>query len=122
MRIQLHLIPKPTYPNSLHLSGTQAFPLPSNRGHLVVQHIAVVQSLNCVQLFAAPWTAARQASLFFTIPQSLLKLTFIELVKPSNHLILFRPVLLPPSIFPSIRVFSNACGLPYIKCSIMLFE
>ena len=73
-------------------------------------------------LFMISWTAACQASLSFTIPQSLLKLTFTELVKPFNHLTLFRPVLLPPSIFPSIRVFSNAWGLPYIKCSIMLFE
>ena len=56
--------------------------------------------------FVTPWTAARQASLSFTISQSLLKLTSIELVMLSNHLILFRPLLLLPSIFPSIRVFS----------------
>ena len=54
-----------------------------------------------------PWTAARQASLSFTISQTLLKLTSIELVMPSNHLILCCPLLLPPSIFPSIRVFSS---------------
>ena len=66
-----------------------------------------VQLLSHVQLFATPWTAARQASLFFTISQSLLKLMSIELVMPSNHLILCHPLLLPPSIFPSIRVFSN---------------
>ena len=60
-----------------------------------------------VRLFAAPWTAARQASLSITNSQSLLKLMAIELVMPSNHLILCRPLLLPPSIFPSIRVFSN---------------
>ena len=54
-----------------------------------------------------PWTAARQASLSFTISQSLLKLMTIELVMPSNHLILCHPLLLLPSIFPSIRVFSN---------------
>ena len=66
-----------------------------------------VQLLSHVQLSATPWTAARQASLFFTISQSLLKLMSIELVMPSNHLILCRPLLLPPSIFPSIRVFSN---------------
>ena len=58
-----------------------------------------------------PWTAARQASLSFTIPQSLLKLMNIELVMPSNHLILWRPLHLLPSVFPSIRVFSNESAL-----------
>ena len=67
----------------------------------------VVQSLSCVPLFPTPWTAAHQASLSFTISWSLLKLTSIKLVMPSNHLILCRPLLLLPSIFPSIRVFSN---------------
>ena len=62
---------------------------------------------SCVPHFATPWTAARQASLSFTISQSLLKLMPIESVMPSNHLILCRPLLLPPSIFPSIRVLSN---------------
>ena len=65
-----------------------------------------VQSLSHVWLFVTPWTAARQASLSFTISQTLLKLMSIESVMPSNHLILCRPLLLP-SIFPSIRVFSN---------------
>ena len=65
-----------------------------------------VQSLSCVQLFATPWTAAH-ASLSITNSQSLLKLMSIELVMPSSHLILCRPLLLFPSIFPSIRVFSN---------------
>ena len=65
-----------------------------------------VQSLSPVQLFATPWTAACQASLYFTISPSLLKLMSIELVIPSNHLILCHPLLLP-SIFPHIRVFSN---------------
>ena len=60
-----------------------------------------------VQLFATPWTAAHQASLSFTISWSLLKLMSIESVMPSNHLILCHPLLLPPSIFPSIRVFFN---------------
>ena len=63
-----------------------------------------------VQLFATPWTAARQASLSFTISRSLLKLTSIESVMPSNHLILCHPLLLP-SIFPCIRVFSNESAL-----------
>ena len=58
-------------------------------------------------LFVTPWTAARQASLSFTTSQGLLKLLSIESVMPSNHLILSRPLLLLPSVFPSIRVFSN---------------
>ena len=62
--------------------------------------------LICVQLFATPWIAARQASLSFTVSQSLLKFMSIESVMLSNHLIICRPLLLP-SIFPSIRVFSN---------------
>ena len=66
-----------------------------------------VQSLSRVQLFATPWTAPCQASLSITNSQSLLKLTSIELVMPSNHLILYHPLLLPPSIIPSIRVFSS---------------
>ena len=74
--------------------------------HLSVQ-LSSVQSLSCAQLFVIPWTAARQASLSITNSRSLLKLMSIELVMPANHLILCRPLLLPPSIFPSIRVFSN---------------
>ena len=66
-----------------------------------------VQLLTRVQYFVTPWTAARQTSLFITNSQSLLKLMSIELVMPSSHLILCRPLLLLPSIFPSIRVFSN---------------
>ena len=65
-----------------------------------------VQSLSCVWLFVIPWTAANQASLSITNSQSLVKLTSIELVMTSNHLILCHPLLLP-SVFPSIRVFSN---------------
>ena len=66
-----------------------------------------VQSLSRVQLFVILWTAACQASLSITNSQSLLKLMSIEWVMPSNHLILCHPLLHPPSIFPSIRVFSN---------------
>ena len=66
-----------------------------------------VQLLSHVQLFVTPWTIACQASLSITKPWSLLKLMFIELVMPSNHLILCLPLLHLPSIFPSIRVFSN---------------
>ena len=65
-----------------------------------------VQSLSCVRLFVTPWTAACRASLSITNSWSFLKLMSIKLVMPSNHLILYHP-LLPPSIFPSIRVFSN---------------
>ena len=71
-------------------------------------HIAV-QSFSCVCLFA--WIAARQASLSFSISLSLLKLMSFELVLPSNHLILYHPLLLLPSIFPSIRVFSKESAL-----------
>ena len=70
-----------------------------------------VQLLSCVQLFATPWTAAHLASLSITNFQSLPKLMSIELVMPSNHLILCCPLLLPPSIFPSIRVISNESAL-----------
>ena len=66
-----------------------------------------VQSLSHVQLFATPWTAPRQASLSITNSRSPLKLMSIESVMPSNHLILCHPLLLPSSIFPSIRVSSN---------------
>ena len=66
-----------------------------------------VQLLSHVWLFVTPWTVACQVSLSITNSQSLLKLMFIESVTPSNHLILCRPLLLLPSIFPSIRIFSN---------------
>ena len=66
-----------------------------------------VQKLSCVLFFPTPWNAAHQASLSITNSQTLLKLTSIKSVMPSNHLILCRPLLLLPSIFPSIRVFSN---------------
>ena len=69
--------------------------------------LIVVQPLSRVWLFETPWTAARQASLSFAISQSLLKLVSIESVMPPNHLILCHLLLLLPSIFPSIRVFSN---------------
>ena len=69
-----------------------------------------VHSLSHVRLFVNPWTAACQASLSITISQSLLKLMFIKLVMPSNHLMIFRPLLMP-SIFPSIRLFSNESDL-----------
>ena len=69
--------------------------------------VSSVQLLSPVQLFVTPWTAAHQASLSIANSQSLLKLMSIESLMPSSHLILFCPLLLLPSIFPSIRVFSN---------------
>ena len=73
--------------------------------------ICVVQLLSRVQLFAIQWTAAPQADLSFTVSCSLLKLMSTELVMPFNHLILRCPLLLLPSLFPSIRVFSSESGL-----------
>ena len=74
-------------------------------------HAVVIQSRSCVQFFATPWTAAHQASLSFTISQSFLKFMSIESVMPSNHLVLCHPLLLLPSIFPSIGVFSKESNL-----------
>ena len=73
----------------------------------MMNQLSSVQSLSRVRFFATPWTAACQASLSFTNTWSLLKLMSIELVMPSNHLIFCHPLILLPSIFPSIRVFSN---------------
>ena len=93
--------------------------LPSAKGNTIAsRHSAVcvskfssVQSLSRVWLFATPWTAAHQTSLSITVSWSLPKLMSIESVMPSSHLILCHPLLLLPSIFPSIRVFSNESGL-----------
>ena len=73
--------------------------------------LLTVQLLSHVRFFVTPWTAACQASLSIANSQSLLKLMSIESVMPCNHLILCCPLLLPPSIFPSIRVFSNESAL-----------
>ena len=81
--------------------------------HLLVQ-FSSVQSLSHVRLFETPWTAAGQASLSITNSQSLLRLMSIESVMPSNHLILCHPLLLLPSIFPSLRAFSTESVL-YIR-------
>ena len=82
--------------------------LPLNhRGSPRIHQFSSVQLLSCVWLFATPWTVACQASQFITNSRNLLKFMSIGLVLPSNHLILYCPLLLPPSIFPSIRVFSN---------------
>ena len=78
---------------------------------VIMETFSSVQSLSSVQLFATPWTAARQASLSITNSRSPPKSMSNELVMPSNHLILCRPLLLLPSIFPSMRVFSNESAL-----------
>ena len=80
-------------------------------GRLGLTYTRSVQLLSRVRLFATPWTAAPRASLCITNSQSLLKLKSIELVMPSNHLLLCRPLLLP-SIFPGMTVFSNESVLP----------
>ena len=104
-------------PRGPSLSGS----LPSPEPHLVALHllkkkaggatkcisIQLIQSLSCVRLLVTPWTAAHQASLSITHCQSLLKIMAIESVMPSNHLIVCCPLLLLPSTFPSIRVFSD---------------
>ena len=94
----------PTFSLSLYL-------LWSVTSHLRSVQFSSVQLLSRVQLFETPWIAVYQASLSITNSQSLLKLTSTELVIQSNHLILCHPLLLLPSIFPSIRVFSNESTL-----------
>ena len=76
-----------------------------------ISFVVLVLSLSHVRLFATPWTAAHQVPLSLTISQSLLKLMSTEMVIPSSHLILCHPLLIQPSIFPSIRVFSNKSTL-----------
>jgi len=89
-------------------------------------HVFVFQSLSHVQLFVTPWTATRQISLSFTISWSLLQLMSTESVMSSNHLILCHPLLLLPSVFPSIKVFSNDSTLhirwPCLESSLVLLE
>ena len=88
----------------LHCWGTR-------EAHYFIIHFSSVQSLSHVRLFATPWIAARQASVSITSSRSSLKLTSIESVMPSSHLILCRPLFLLPPIPPSIRVFSNESTL-----------
>ena len=83
------------------------FSLSCSHSRSLSSFFSSVQLLSCVWLFATPWTAAHQASLSITNSQSLLKLMSTVSVMPSYHLILCCPLLLPPSIFPSIKVFSN---------------
>ena len=90
--------------------------------HYLSVRFSSVQLLSRVQLFATPWTAAHQASLFITNSQGWLKLMSIESVMPSNHLILCRPLLLLPSIFPSIGVFSKEVSSSYQVGKVMKFQ
>ena len=84
---------------------------PPIRTLILILRLISVQPPSCVRIFVTPWNAARQASLSFAISRSLLKLMSVELVMPSNHLTLCRPLLLSPPIFPSSRVFSNEMPL-----------
>ena len=94
--------------SSLYMKGHTLEKNPINLTNVVnASAINSVQLLSCVRIFATPWTAAHQASLSITNSWSLLKLMSIESVIPSSHLILCRPLLLLPSIFLSIRIFSN---------------
>ena len=95
---------------------------PTMKYHLTLVRISPVQSLSPVGLFTTPWTAACQASLSITSSWSLLKLMSIESMMSSNHLIVCRPLLLPPSIFPSIRIFSNELVLPSQVAKLLEFS
>ena len=110
----MHLCTSMSHTQQITLEGSNLLIIyiSSEIGFKIKGNVVVVQSLSRVQLFVTPWTAACQASLSFTISWSLLKLMSIESVMPSNHLILCHPLLLPPTIFPSIRVFSNESALP----------
>ena len=96
------------------LENTPCAPAKNVYSAMFKRNVSSVQSLSRVQLFAALSTATCQASLSITNSQSLLKLMSIKSVMPSNHLILCCPLLLPPSIFPSIRVFSNELA-PHVR-------
>ena len=90
---------------SLLLGNIWLLGCPPNQRPVIITYLVVVQLLSCVQLFVTPMTVACQASLSSIISQNLLKLMSVELVMPSNHFILCRPLFLPSSIFPSIRIF-----------------
>ena len=102
---------KSTQLNIKTLYDTVSFLKLQGEDSSLMNQFSSVQSFSHVRLFMTPWTAAHQASLSITSSQSLLKLMSIESVMPSNHLIFCRPLLLPPSIFPSIRVFSKESAL-----------
>ena len=103
-------LPNQTRPDARRFSLKQGGQIPCS-DLCVKPSKSSVQSLSHVRLFATPWTAAHQASLSITNSWSLLKLMSVELVMPSNHLILCRPLLPSPSIFPRTRVFSNESAL-----------
>ena len=99
-----------TAPVYIPINGVAGFPFSTPSPAFIICRLiqfSSVKSLSRVWLFVTPWTAESQASLSITNSRSLLKLMSIKWVTPSNHLILCRPLLLLPSIFPSIRVFSN---------------
>ena len=104
--LSTRICPQQNDDNSPHQAATRV-----SMNSTVNEFAVAIQLLNCVWLFVTPWTVARQASLSITNSQSLLKLMSIESMMPSNHLILCHPLLLLPSIFPSIRVFSNESAL-----------
>ena len=110
-----HPPPHPSHPSPTHVAPTGCKEMPPVeqkwRQTRVSRLLNSVQSLSRVRLFATPWNAARQASLSISNSWSFLKLVSVESLMPSNHLILCRPRLLLPSIFPSIRVFSNESAL-----------
>ena len=87
----------------------------------IVGHV-ICKYFHPVCIFATPWMEAHQASLFFTVSWSLLKLMTIESVMPSNHLTLCHPVILLPSIFPSIRIFSNVSSYQLSKLLELQFQ
>ena len=118
MKVDIHTLYHLTYLYDLRLAS-----LPDPLSNNLIDFVQLLSSRTevssiwfssvtlSVQLFVTPWTTARQASLSITNSQSLLKLMSIELVMPSNHRILCCPLLLLPSIFPSIRIFSNESAL-----------
>ena len=94
----------------------------TRKGPFVKNQFCSVQSLSHARLFATPWTAAHQASLSIANSQSLLKLMSIELLMPSNHFILCQPLLLLPSIFPRIRVFSHESSSSHQVAKVLEFQ
>ena len=104
---------KEVFLSSLFCSSAPESPYLENCSLMIISNIqfSSVQALSRVRLFATPWIAARQASLSITNSRSSLRLTSIESVMPSSHLVLCRPLLLLPPIPPSIRVFSNESTL-----------
>ena len=109
-------IPWTEKPGGLHSRRLESWTWLKRWRDSACMQFSSIRSLSCVRLFATPWTTADQASLSITNSQGPPKFMSIESVMPSNHLILCHPLLLLPSIFPSIRVFSNESAL-WIRCS-----